>query len=273
MTKSNLTLRLELPEDYRSVEELTREAFWENSRHPCDEHLLVQRLRKVPAFVPELDYVAELDGRLVGHIIYTKSRIEDTSGKTYETLTFGPLSVLPGYQNMGVGKALMLHTFEEARQLGYPAILIFGHPDYYPRVGFQRASEFGVTTADGKNFDPFMALPLYEGALDGIHGRYFIDAVYDELNEEDVLEFEKGFPPKDKFAPVSMDILLCRLESDARKAIEGLGCLSLDEMKSKSEREISALSGVDRKSVDTIREVMLEHGYHWGGRKVNGEDR
>lgn len=72
--------------------------------------------------------MAEVDGRLVGHIIYTKSRIEDVSGKTYETLTFGPLSVLPGYQNTGVGKALMLHTFAEASRLGYRAILIFGHP-------------------------------------------------------------------------------------------------------------------------------------------------
>lgn len=267
MTKSNITLHLERPEDYRSVEELTREAFWKNSRHICDEHLLVKRLRKVPAFVPELDYVAEMGGRLVGHIIYTKSRIEDASGKTCETLTFGPLSVLPGYQNAGVGKALMLHTFIEARRLGYRAILIFGHPDYYPRVGFRRASEFGITTADGKNFDPFMALPLYDGALDGIHGRYFIDPVYDDLDEKDVLEFEKDFPPKDKFVPVPIAVLLCRLETNAQRAIEGLGCPYLDAMRARSEREISALTGIDRKSVDTIREVMLEHGYRWGEEK------
>ncbi len=267
MTKSNITIRLERPEDYRTVEELTREAFWGNSRHICDEHLLVKRLRKVSAFVPELDYVAEVDGRLVGHIIYTKSKIEDASGKIYETLTFGPLSVLPGYQNTGVGKALMLHTFAEARRLGCRAVLIFGHPDYYPRVGFRRASEFGITTADGWNFDPFMALPLYDGALDGIHGRYFIDPVYDDLDEKDILEFEKSFPPKEKFIPVPIAVLLCRLKPDAQRAIEGLGCPYLDVMKGKSEREISALPGIDRKSVDTIREVMLEHGYRWGEEK------
>jgi predicted N-acetyltransferase YhbS len=268
MTKSNITLRLERLDDYRSVEELTREAFWKNSRHICDEHLLVKRLREVSTFVPELDYVAEMDGRLVGHIIYTRSRIEDVSGITYETLTFGPLSVMPGYQNAGVGKALMLHTIDEARRLGYRAILIFGHPDYYPRVGFRRAAEFGITTADGRNFDPFMALPLYDGALDGIHGRYFIDPVYDNLDEKDVLEFEKGFPPKEKFVPVPISVLLCRLEPDAQRAIEGLKCPYFDEMRAKSEREISALSGIDKKSIDAIREVMLEHGYRWGEEEV-----
>jgi predicted N-acetyltransferase YhbS len=264
MTKSNITLRLERPEDYRIVEELTREAFWKNSRHICDEHLLVNRLRRAAAFVPELDYVAEVDGKLVGHIIYSKSRIEDASGKTYETLTFGPLSVLPGYQNTGVGKALMLHTFAEARRLGYRAVLIFGHPDYYPRVGFRRASEFGITTADGMNFDPFMALPLYDGALDGIYGRYFIDPVYNDPDEKDVLEFEKGFPPKEKFVPVPISVLLCRLEPDARKAIEGLKCPYLDAMRAISERDISALSGIDGISLDVIRGVMLEYGYRWG---------
>ena len=264
MEKSNITLRRERPEDYRAVEELTREAFWRNSRHICDEHLLVNRLRKVLAFVPELDYVAEMDGRLVGHIIYTKSRIEDDAGKTYETLTFGPLSVLPAYQNMGVGKVLMLHTFDEARRLGYRAILIFGHPDYYPRVGFRRASEFGITTAEGRSFDPFMVLPLYDGALDGIQGRYFIDPVYDNLDQKDVLEFEKSFPPKERFTPIPISALLSRLEPDAQRAIDGLGCQYLDSMSAKSEQEVSALLGIDRKAVNTIRNVMLEHGYRWG---------
>ncbi len=267
MTETNITLRRERPEDYSAVEELTREAFWKNSRHICDEHLLVNKLRKVSAFVPELDYVAEVDGRLAGHIIYSKSRIEEVSGKTYEVLTFGPLSVLPEYQNKGVGKALMLHTFEKARRLGYRAVLIFGHPDYYPRVGFRRASEFGITTADGKNFDPFMALPLYEGALDGIHGRFFYDPVYEDLNEKDVLEFEKGFPPKDRYIPVPIDILLDRLDADARKAVEGLGCSYLGDMIPRSEREISAIPGIDRKSVETVRKVMLEHGFRWGEEK------
>lgn len=264
VTNANIILRLEQPEDYRTVEELTRDAFWNLGTQLCNEHLLVHRLRSIPAFVPELDYVAEIDGRLVGHIIYSKSRIEDPSGRIYETLTFGPLSVLPGYQNMGVGKALMLHTFAEARKLGYRAVLIFGHPDYYPRVGFRRASEFGITTANGKNFDAFMALPLYDGALDGIHGRYFEDSVFVNLDEKDVLEFEKGFPPKAKHIPIPIEVLLSRLEPDARKAIMSLGCSYLNDMRGRSEHEVLSLSGINRESLDTIREVMREHGCRWG---------
>jgi predicted N-acetyltransferase YhbS len=260
----NITLRLERPEDYRAVEELTRETFWRTVRGFCDEHLLVHRLRKVPVFVPELDFVAEMNGRIVGNIMYTRARIEDTSGEAHEVLTFGPLSVLPEYQNRGIGKALMRHTFEEARKLGWHAIVIFGHPDYYPRIGFRRASEFGITTADGKNFDAFMALPLYEGALDGIQGRFYIDPVFENLDENDVLEFDKGFPPKERYAPVPVGVLLGRLDAGTVKAIEGLGCTYLDELTHRSEREIMSGAGIDEKAADIIRQVMQEHGWRWG---------
>jgi predicted N-acetyltransferase YhbS len=264
MTKSNLSLRLERPEDYYAVEELTREAFWRSIRGFCDEHLLVHRMRNVPAFVRELDYVAEMDGRIVGNIMYTRARIEDASGEAHEVLTFGPLSVLPGYQNRGIGRALMRHTFEEARKLGWRAIVIFGHPDYYPRIGFRRASEFGLTTADGKNFDAFMALPLYEGALDGIQGRFFIDPVFENLDENDVLEFDKGFPPKERYVPVPVSVLMSRLDADKVKAVEELGCAYLDELTHRSEREIMSAEGIDEKAVEIIRQVMLEHGWRWG---------
>lgn len=259
-----MILRLERPEDYRTVEELTRDAFWKNSRHMCDEHLLVNRLRNVSSFVKELDYVAEMNGKIVGHIIYTKSKVEDGSGKGYELLTFGPLSVSPEYQNTGIGKALMLKTFEEARKLRYRAVIILGHPDYYPRVGFRPASEFGITTADGKNFDAFMALPLYPGALDGITGRFFFDPVYDNLDEEDVLEFENTFPHKEPFVPLSVSLLLAHLKLEARIAIEGLRIKHLDVMSHKSEAELSALPGMDAQSIDIVRKVLAEYGYRWG---------
>jgi len=155
----NIQIRLETPADYRAVEELTREAFWrfwEPDQTICNEHLLVHRLRSAPSLVPELDLVAEYDGKLAGHIIYTRSRVTDDADNTFETLTFGPLSVLPELQNKGIGQELMRYSFSEARRLGYRAVFIFGHPDYYPRAGFRRASEFGVTTADGQTFDPPM---------------------------------------------------------------------------------------------------------------------
>lgn len=94
------------------------------------------------------------------------------------------MSVLPEFWYRGVGTALLRYSIYEAKRLGHRAILIFGHPDYYPKAGFRRAAEFNVATADSNNFDPFMALPLYEGALDGIKGRYFIDPVYESLKEK-----------------------------------------------------------------------------------------
>ena len=321
----DINIRLETPADYFAVEELTREAFWsfwEPGRVICDEHLLTHLLRSAPSFVPELDFVAELDaghcgdatpggtvpgdavpgdaavpggaapcggepggaaangaapgnatasggaapcgGKIVGHIIYTRSKIVNDAGQEYETLTFGPLSVLPEFQSMGIGKALMMHSFAEAKRLGYRAVLIFGHPDYYPRVGFRRAAEFGIVPTVGDVRDPFMAYPLYDGALDGVSGRYYIDPVYEQLTEADALEFDKQFKPKAPFYPTPISVLLDQLAPEPRSALEDTGCVSLEMMTSISEREVSSLPGMDAKSVELIRAVLHHHGMRWG---------
>ena len=266
----NLLLRLEKPEDHYAIEELTRESFWTfwgEDLNICDEHLLVHKLRKVSAFVPELNIVAEVDGKLVGHIIYTRSWIESDDGKKHEMLTFGPLSVLPEYQSRGIGRKLMMHSFEKAKEMGFKAVFIYGHPDYYPRVGFKRAAEFGLTDFEGNSYDALMIYPLYDGALDGISGKCCIDPVYFDLTEEETLEFDKRFPPKKAHKTTPLDVLVKRLEPEspeAAKAINGLDFKILDVMKSRSQREISSLPGVDEKAVATIREVMKEHKFPWG---------
>ena len=117
--------------------------------------------------------------------MYTRSKVINDNGGKWETLTFGPVSVLPKYQRQYIGSALIRRTIYNARELGYRAVLIFGHENYYPRFGFKPASEFGITTADGKNFPAFMALPLYDGALDGVHGRLIYDEVYDALDKDE----------------------------------------------------------------------------------------
>jgi len=268
MKINNLHIRLECPSDHYAVEELTRDAHWDGSwdiePSVCDTHLLVYRLRNCPSYVPELNCVAEIDGQLVGHIIYSTGKIVDPSGGEHEMLTFGPLSVLPAYQNQGIGKALMRYSFEEAKRLGYRAVFIYGHPDYYPRAGFSRASEFGVTTSDGKNFDAFMVYPLYDGALDGINGRFYIDPVYDDLSKEDVLEFDKKFPPKELYLPIPIGVLFDRLPLSAQKALEGLKGKALKVLTTKSEHEISSMDGIDNHAVEIIRNVMHEHGLGWG---------
>jgi len=264
---SEIHMRKETPEDYLVVEELTREAFWEFGRVEqtiCDEHLLVHKLRSTESFIPELSIVVEMDANVVGHIIYSKSKIVDENGGEYDTLTFGPLSVLPEYQGQGIGQALMKHSFEIARELGFCAVIIFGHPDYYPRVGFRRAAEFGITTSDGKTFDPFMAIELYPGALGGIKGKYYIDPVYEQLSQEEALEFDKRFVHKQAHVPVLINTLLDRLKPEVRKEIEALNIGTLRWMKSKSERFVRALPGVCDETVKTIKDVMREHGYSWG---------
>jgi len=121
----------------------------------------------------------------------------DEAGVEHEVLTLGPVSVLPEYQGKGAGKALLQHSISEARRLGHGAIVFYGHPDYYPRVGFRRAKEFGITTASGKNIDALMAMPLYDGAFQGISGRFHEDPVC-QIDPEEAAEFDKRFPAQGK---------------------------------------------------------------------------
>lgn len=189
-------IRIETERDYRAVEHLTREAFWDVYKPGCDEHLLAHKLRKSKAFLPELDYVAVIDDRVVGNIMYSLAQVID-GGRVYPVLTFGPLSVLPGCQGQGVGASLVRHTLALARKTGYPGVIIFGSPEYYHRFGFAGAEKYGIATANGENFDAFMALELRQGALRGITGRFCEDSVF-HIDPEELLEFEKTFPYREK---------------------------------------------------------------------------
>ncbi len=193
----NIEIRLENKKDYEEVENLTREAFWDVYQPGCDEHLLAHKLRKVSAFVPELDFVVELDNRIVGNIMYSKAIITNEAGEEHEAITFGPLSVLPSHQKTGIGSKLINHTIELVKEMGYRAVIIFGNPAYYHRFGFVNAEKFRITTADGENFDAFMVLELYEGALRGISGKFREDAVF-HIEKAELEDFEKKFPYKEK---------------------------------------------------------------------------
>lgn len=193
----SMVLRREGEADYEAVENLTREAFWDMFKPGCDEHLLVHKLRRVPAFVPELDFVAVEDGQIVGHIIYSRAKVVGDDGNAHEVITFGPVSVLPSLQKKGIGSALIEHTMKLAREMGYRGIVIFGHPAYYPRFGFENAERFGITTADGVNFDAFMALELREGSLKGITGRFHEDPVF-KIDEDEMEAFDRRFPHREK---------------------------------------------------------------------------
>lgn len=193
--KKRRIIRLETPNDYEEVERLTYAAFKNmqgRQAGECDEHLLIHKMRFVPAFIPELSFVYELDGNIVGHIAYTKSKVIGKDGKQHEVATFGPLSVLPQHQKRGIGGALIKHTLQRARELGFKAVLITGHPDYYPKFGFVNAEKYKITMPDGSNIDAFMALELCDGALNGISGKWIYDSVF-EIDRAELAKFNKKF--------------------------------------------------------------------------------
>lgn len=194
-----ITLRTETEKDYRQVEEVTRSAFAypdriERGQIGCPyEHWMVNELRKRDG-IPDLSIVAEVDGEIVGHIICSKAEVR-TPEKTIPVLNMGPVSVLPEYQRQGVGKALITHMIDQARHLGYGAILFFGRPEYYPQFGFKEAAEFGVTDSEGYNYPSFMGMELVPGYLKPAYGgKYYESDIYnDELNREAVKAFDGRF--------------------------------------------------------------------------------
>ncbi len=190
----NIIIRKETPADYHDTEAMTQRAFWNLHVPGCSEHYLVHKLRNDKDFVPELSRVAELDGKIVGAIYYARAKVNDT-----EVLSFGPLCVDPDLQKKGIGGVLLRETLALAKELGFNAVIIFGEPDYYPRFGFKPCDVFGITTAEGENFPPFMGLELKEGALSALSGGKFYEApVYYDLPENEVEEFNKLFPYMEK---------------------------------------------------------------------------
>lgn len=190
-------IRLEEESDYRETENVTREAFWDVYKPGCDEHLLAHKLRKTAAFVKELDYVACHNGRIIGNIMFSKARVVDSHNAQFEVLCLGPVCVLPEYQGKGIGKLLITETIHRARELGYPGIFLMGNPAYYSKFGFVDARAFHIQTSTGGNFDYFMGLELSENSLKGITGRCFEDDVF-VIDENELAEFEKQFPEKEK---------------------------------------------------------------------------
>jgi len=197
--KLNIQLRLEQPGDYQEVEWLTREAFWNIHEPGCCEHFLVHKLHSSEAFVRELAFVATENEKIVGNILYTKSAIITQEGTRQEVLTFGPVSVLPAYQRKGIGSALIHHTKQIAADLGYRAILIYGDPAYYSRVGFSPASDYSIQTADGMYAAALQVCVLSQERLSGICGRFVEDPIFD-IHAEEAQAFDKGFPFKEKIS-------------------------------------------------------------------------
>lgn len=193
----DIEIRLEKHSDYRIVEELAREAFWNLYVPGCDEHYLLHKIRVCPDFIPELDFVAIIDGQIVGSIVYTKSYILDDLDRRHETITFGPISVLPQFQRQGIGKSLIEHTKRIAFEKCYKAIIIYGYPTNYCLRGFKGSKKYGITAPNGKYPFSLLVLELFDGALDGISGKFYDSNVY-HVSQSETEEFDKQFEYKEK---------------------------------------------------------------------------
>lgn len=148
MTKDNIKIRLETKDDYRNVENLTREAFWNVYRPGCMEHYVLHCYRNDPAFVPELDYVLEVDGKIIGQVIYVRSEILCDDGRRIPIMTFGPIGIAPKYKRQGYGKLLLDYSMEKAAEMGVGALAITGNILFYGKSGFVPAKTKGVRYAD-----------------------------------------------------------------------------------------------------------------------------
>lgn len=192
-----LKIRRETETDHKTVEELTRRAFYNQYVPGCVEHYLVHTMRGHADFIPELDLVAELDGKVIGSVMYTKAWLTDETGAEKEALTFGPLAVAPEYQRQGYGKALLEDSFARAVRLGYDAVVIFGSPANYVGRGFKSCKKYQVCMEGGKYPAAMLVKELVPGALAGKQWTYRESTAL-EITEEAARQYDDTLEPMEK---------------------------------------------------------------------------
>ena len=198
--KNDCIIRLERTEEHRETETLVREAFWNVYRPGCLEHYVLNQLRNDKAFVPELNFVMEKDGRLIGQNMFMRAVIKADDGRDIPIMTMGPICITPELQGKGYGKILLDYSLEKAAELGCGALCFEGNINFYGKSGFTYASEFGIRyhgLPEGADASFFLCKELKKGYLDGISGEYTPPKGY-FVDEAQAEEFDKQFPPKEK---------------------------------------------------------------------------
>ena len=200
MNINNITIRLEKKEEYREVESLVRESFWNVYRPGCLEHYVLNQLRKDSDFVADLDFVMEENGRLIGQVIFMKAAIKGDDGRTVPIMTMGPICITPELKRKGYGKVLLDYSINEAARMGCGALCFEGNIDFYGKSGFTYASEFGIRyhgLPEGEDASFFLCKELIPGYLKDVTGEYETPAGY-FVDEAEAEEFDKAFPYKEK---------------------------------------------------------------------------
>lgn len=199
----NFIIRLERESDYAIVENLTREAFWNIYQPGCSEHFVLHCYRSNPDFIPELDFVMELDGEIIGHVMFSKAVIVTDDGRDIPILTFGPISISPEHKRQGYGSALLQYALEKASGMGFGAVFMEGNIDFYKHSGFVLASSLNIHYhAEPRESEVpyFLGKELVSGYLKGAEGTYHTPRGYYAAidNAEGFEKYESSFPPKEK---------------------------------------------------------------------------
>lgn len=203
MKTKNYIIRHEEKKDYREVENLVREAFWNVYRPGCMEHYVLMKFRDNPDFVPELDYVLEKDGKIIGQNIFVKAVIKADDGRDIPIMAMGPICIAPELKRRGYGKILLDYCLERAAEMGCGAVCFEGNIDFYGKSGFTYASKFGIRyhgLPEGEDASFFLCKELKEGYLNGITGEYAPPEGYfaAEQNPAEFIKYDAQFPPKEK---------------------------------------------------------------------------
>lgn len=193
-------IRLEKKEERHEVENLVRESFWNVYRPGCLEHFVLHELRNDADFVPQLDLVMLLDGRIIGQNVFVRAVIKSDSGEDLPIMTMGPICIAPEFKRQGYGKILLDYSLERAKEMGCGAVCFEGSVGFYGKSGFTYASEFGIRyhgLPECADQSFFLCKELAAGYLDGVTGEYSTPAGY-FVDEAAAEEFDKRFPPKEK---------------------------------------------------------------------------
>ncbi len=200
---NNYIIRLETPADHAGVENLVRESFWNVYRPGCTEHFVLHNLRNNPDFIPELDFVMEQDGKIIGQNVFVKAKIAKDDGTECPILTMGPICIANDLKRNGYGKALLDFSLAKAASMGFGAVCFEGNIAFYGKSGFTCASEYGIRyhgLPEGADSGFFLCKELKPGYLAGTTGEYSTPACYfaAEENPSAFEAFDAKFPPKEK---------------------------------------------------------------------------
>ena len=198
-----MNIRLEQPQDYREVENLTREAFWNVYRPGCTEHYVLNQYRTNPDFIPELDFVMEENGKIIGHVMFSKAEIILDDGNSFPSWTFGPISIHPDYKRKGYGLKLLQYALEKAKEMGIGLLQMEGNIEFYKHAGFDLASKMKIhyhAEPRESEVSYFLAQELIPGYWDNREGTYCPSKGYfvPDENPEAFEAYEATFPKKEK---------------------------------------------------------------------------